>query len=721
MERPALSTGEPDLGQYQFRRLLGEGGFGQVYEAWDAKLQRSIAIKRLKPHVLSARAGNLLDEARLAASLRHPAFVKIFSIDGDADQQSIVMEFVDGNTLNRAAQQLALSEEAALDIVCQVAEAMEEAHASHLVHGDLKPSNLMLEASGKVRIMDFGLARKLDPQATETVVIGEAEGTIAYLAPELLTGGRPNAQSDVYALGVVLYELVTGERPFAHLNGLALAAAHIQSTSALWPFPPTTSPAVAALVRAMTARDLSQRLPSMQAVRDAAAAIGPDGAPPRLAPARRWQRLTPALRRRAPLLLAALALTAAFGVGLVTMATEWGAKVTPLFSESAALKKGMEALRTFDRAQSLDTAIAQFTALLDRHPDHAAAAAGLSLAYSLHYAGDTRDETWLQRADASAQLALKLNDQLALAHAAMAQVSMWKGKYDESLSAADRALRLDPNTLFALHSKATTLSLMHRDDEAERVITAAIAMYPRERLFADALGTVYFVQGAYAAAEKAYRHSIQLDPDGVNAYGNLSYALLRQNRGDEALQVLQQGLQVRPSVRLYTNLGNVLFGRGDYVGAAQAFEHAISPANGGASDYLNWANLADTLRWIPGRAEASRNAYRQAVALLKPMLQRPTVDAALMSRLGLYSARLGDRETAVDMSRRALAREPESADVRFRAAMAYEASGDRDRALAELDAARRRGYPANLISAEPDLMALRRDPRYHQPLNESVK
>jgi len=103
MERPASSIDEPDLGQYQFRRLLGEGGFGQVFEAWDSKLQRSIAIKRLKPHLLSARPGNLLDEARLAASLRHPAFVKIFSIDGDAEQQSIVMEFVDGSTLGRAA------------------------------------------------------------------------------------------------------------------------------------------------------------------------------------------------------------------------------------------------------------------------------------------------------------------------------------------------------------------------------------------------------------------------------------------------------------------------------------------------------------------------------------------------------------------------------------------------------------------------------------------
>lgn len=726
MERVESPPAEQTLGHYELRRLLGEGGFGQVYEAWDAKLQRSIAIKRLKPQVLAANPDNLLDEARHAASLRHPAFVKIFSIDGDAEQQSIIMEYVDGSTLRQAAGGRRLSEAEVLDIVRQVAEAMEEAHAAKLIHGDLKPSNLMIEASGAVRIMDFGLARKMDAQATQSAVFSEdPQGTIAYLAPELLMGRPQSERSDVYALGVVMYELLTGERPFAHLGGLALAAAHIQSSSKMWPFPPETSAAAAELVRTMTAREPEERLSSMQKVQAAVRAT--EGGPAvQLASAAASTShangaLLAALRKHSAALWVAGALALAFGVGLFTMSTEMGRKFTPFFSESAAMQAGMAALRTFDREESVQAAVQSFSAVLERHPDHAAAAAGLAMAYVLRHSGDGRDETWLQRADASAQLALRLDDQLAMGYAAQARVRKWQGKRDEALQLYERALRLDPLNVFALTDRGYLLTQMRRYDDAERAIEAAIKAYPQERMLADMLGTLRYEQGDYKAAELAFRRSIAVEPDAVIAYANLSSALIHQDRGDEALRVLQQGLQIRPSGRLYTNLGNALFNRGDYVGAAQAFEHAVSASKGNANDYLRWANLADTLRWIPGRTDASRQAYREAAELLKPQLARSPSDATLMSRMGLYSARLGEKPAAADLSRRAVLAAPDSAEVHFRAAMAFELIGDRDSALAELRIAQARGYPLNLISSEPDLIALRRDPRYHQPLPESAK
>jgi len=722
MERVEIAPGPRTLGHYELKRLLGEGGFGQVYEAWDAKLQRSIAIKRLKPQQLSARPDNLLDEARHAASLRHPAFVKIFSIDGDAEQQSIIMEYVEGSTLRQSTHGRRLPEAEVLDIAAQVAAAMEEAHAANLIHGDIKPANLMLEPSGAVRIMDFGLARKIDPEATESMVFDQdAQGTIAYLAPELLLGQRPSEQSDVYALGVVMYELLSGERPFSHLSGLALAAAHIQSSSALWVFAPETSPALAALVRAMTAREPEQRVPSMQAVRAAAEAIGRGGAASLPSAVAAPARLFARLRKRRTALLAAAALVLAFGAGLYLVPAEWSRKYAPFFSEAAAMQAGTLALRTYDREESVDVAIKSFTSVLERRPDHAAAAAGLAMAYVLRHAGDSRDATWLQRADASAQLALKLNDQLALGYAAQAWVRRWQGKREEALQLEAQALRLDPLNLFALIDRAYLLTQMRRFNEAESAIQAAIKTYPKERLLADLLGTLRYQQGDYKAAEQAFRHSIELEPDAVIAYANLSSALIHQDQGDEALRVLQQGLQIRPSGQLYTNLGNAMFNRGDYVGAALAFEHAVSASKGNANDYLRWANLADTLRWIPGRAAESRKAYQEAAALLKAQLARSSSDTTLLSRMGLYWARLGDKQAAADLSRRAVLAAPDSAEVRFRAAMAFELGGDRDTALAELRVAQERGYPSNLISSEPDLIALRRDPRYHQPLPESAK
>ena len=711
---------EQELGHYKLLRVLGEGGFGQVVEAWDTRLQRTVAIKRLKPHLLSSRPADLLDEARLAASLRHHAFVRIFAIDGDTTELSIIMEFVDGSTLRELVAQGPLPLPRVLSIVAQVADAMAEAHAARLIHGDLKPSNLMFDATGAVRILDFGLARRIDPDATEVAPVDQSPGTIAYLAPELMLGTSPGVQSDVYALGVVMYEMLTGARPFAHLSGLSLAAAHIQSSSTLWEFPPQTDPAVAALVRAMTARDPAQRLASMQAVSQAVRAL--DGAPAPSRPAVAAAGSTvPRWRRTA--LLAAGATVLAAGAALALLPAGWYQQHTPFFSEAASMQAGMNALKTSEREESVDTAIARFSAVLARRPNHAAAAAGLSIAYSMRHASDSQDDTWLQRADASAQLALKSNDQLAIAYAAQGAVRLAQSRRDEALTLIDHSLRLDPLDIFTLSLKGDALIRSGRYQEADAHLARALALHPQARKLQEVLGVLRFQQADYKGAEQAFRRCIAMEPDSVAAYASLSYALLRQNRGDEALQVLQQGLQVRPSGSLYTNLGNALFNRGDYVGAAQAFENAVSSArsNGNGNSYLRWANLADTLRWIPGREDASRDAYQQAQKLLAPLLERAPKDVTMMSRMGLYMARLGQKADALDVTSRAVLAAPDNADVRFRAALVYELAGQREQALDALAHASARGYPFNLISAEPDLIALRRDPRFHQPTKESAK
>lgn len=718
-----LQAEPQQLGHYQLVRKLGEGGYGEVYQAWDGRLERHVAIKRLKSQTQSARPGHLLDEARLAASLRHPAFVRIFSIDGEAGFDSIVMEYVEGSTLRQLAQGQPMPEARVLDLVRQVAAAMEEAHGAKLVHGDIKPSNLMLDVSGALRILDFGLASRIDPDATESTAFDQTEGTVAYLAPELLLGSRQHAQSDIYALGVVMYELLTGARPFAHLSGLALAAAHIQSSSDLWVFPPEVSASSAALVRAMTARDLARRLASMRDVGEAIEArAGHDASPAVPHPAFRLRKLVPAPGRLRKALIGAFALVLITGVAVQAgVSSTWLQRHAPFFSESAAMQAGLLALKAYDRDESLDAAIENFNNILARRPGHAAAAAGLSIAYSMRHAGDKRDDTWLQRADASAQLAMKLDNQLAMAYTALANVRLAQGKENEALPLSERALSLNPLDVFAVNCKASALIYLNRFDEAGAVLDAAIKRHRDERQLEDTLGLLRFKQGDYAAAERAYRRSIAIEPDAALVYANLSTALLRQDRGEEALQVLQQGLQVRPDGILYSSLGNTLFNRGDYVGAAQAFESAVSSSKGNSNTYLRWANLADTLRWIPGREEASRQAYQQAVSLMKPLLARTPTDVTMTSRLGLYSARLGEHMAAADLTLRAVQAAPGNRDVRFRAAMVHELSGRRENALAELKIAQASGYPPHLISAEPDLIALRRDPRFYQPAMESAK
>ncbi len=267
-------------GHYAVRACLGEGGFGRVYEAWDSKLCRSVAIKCIKHAEAGRAAADLMREARLGASLRHAAFVKVHAIEDDGDTQSIVMELVPGKTLKQTLSGGPVAQGDALEWTRQVAEAMRDAHDCGMVHGDLKPSNLMLEPGGTIRVLDFGLARHLDVMATTSLAPSELQGTLAYMAPERMLGAPLSPQVDVYALGLILYEMICGARPFATLDGLALAAAQVQTSSDGWSYPAHAGAPLIALIRAMTARQPQLRLASMAEVLTGLAQLSAPPAPP---------------------------------------------------------------------------------------------------------------------------------------------------------------------------------------------------------------------------------------------------------------------------------------------------------------------------------------------------------------------------------------------------------------------------------------------------------
>jgi tetratricopeptide (TPR) repeat protein len=727
---PTLPGTEIDFKHYRLRATLGEGGFGQVFEAWDSKLCRDVAVKRLK-QVPQGGSASLIKEARMAASVQHAAFVQIYAIEDDDDSQSIVMELVRGLTLKKILANGPLEIAAALDIVRQVAQAMAKAHSIGLVHGDLKPSNIMRDDAGLIRILDFGLATHADVAATTTMSVIDPQGTIAYMAPERLNGGVNTPRTDVYALGVILFELLTGARPFAALQGLPLAAKLVQSTSAQWDYPANMSLFLRGLVEAMTAREPTSRLEDMGAV--LAALDAPSGTVPSRShftaleqelitasgqKAANLQVGTPSrtrISRKTALLAVPVVIVLLFGAWQWRQDGFTFPAVLTGYSASREMSAGLEALRLYDRPGMLDQAQLHFERILKADPGNAAAVAGVSMMYTRRHQSDAQDEVLLLKALAGAQQALKLNDQLALAHAALGIALERDGKSDAALVSLSRARNLEPNNIFALLGIARAHLRQRRYDEARQVANQGLIVHPRERSFADLIGQSYFEQGDYAAAEKSFRHSLTLQPDAVYAYASLSAALQRQNRYDEALQILQQGLQVRPNAWLYGNLGNALFARGDYLGAAAAFENAVSPVKGNPGNYLAWANLADTLLWIPGRAGDAKKAYEKARQLLAPRLDRAPNEVLLVSRMGLYQARGGDVAATKALMERAIALAPKSLDVHFRAGLAFELTGNRARAIEEIVKARTLGYPVKSIDAEPDLIALRRDPAYSQP------
>jgi len=222
----ALSPGTR-LGVYEVTAQIGEGGMGQVYRATDRKLKRQVAIKVLPP-ALAADADRLARfqrEAEVLASLNHPNIAAVYGLEDADGVKALVMELVEGEDLHQRIARGAIPLDDALPIAKQIAEALEAAHDHGIIHRDLKPANIKLRPDGAVKVLDFGLAKALNPSPTTTDVsqlptitspamtrIGVIMGTAAYMSPEQARGKAVDKRADIWAFGCVLFEMLTGKR-----------------------------------------------------------------------------------------------------------------------------------------------------------------------------------------------------------------------------------------------------------------------------------------------------------------------------------------------------------------------------------------------------------------------------------------------------------------------------------------------------------------------------
>lgn len=201
-------------GRYRLDRLIGRGGMADVYEGQDIRLGRRVAVKLIPPAPAgdAALAERFLSEARAVASLVHPHIVTVYDVGEDNGQRFIVMEYVEGTSLQQHLDRegpLAVAEAANIGI--QVADALAYAHEHGIIHADINPRNIMVRPDGQVKLVDFGIARAAVANSARTTVL---LGTPQYLAPEQVEGQVPDQQTDIYAVGLVLYAMLTGRLPF---------------------------------------------------------------------------------------------------------------------------------------------------------------------------------------------------------------------------------------------------------------------------------------------------------------------------------------------------------------------------------------------------------------------------------------------------------------------------------------------------------------------------
>ncbi|MCB5163393.1 protein kinase [Streptomyces bambusae] len=274
-------------GRYQLRDLLGEGGMASVYLAYDASLDRQVAIKTM--HTELGREQSFRErfrrEAQAVAKLSHTNIVSVFDTGedivsmGGTDGESlpmpyIVMEYVEGRPLGSVlqadiAQHGAMPADRALKVTADVLAALEASHEMGLVHRDIKPGNVMITKRGVVKVMDFGIARAMQSGVTSMTQTGMVVGTPQYLSPEQALGRGVDARSDLYSVGIMLFQLLTGRLPFEADSPLAIAYAHVQEE----PVAPSSvnrslTPAIDALVARALKKNPNERFPTAAAMRD---------------------------------------------------------------------------------------------------------------------------------------------------------------------------------------------------------------------------------------------------------------------------------------------------------------------------------------------------------------------------------------------------------------------------------------------------------------------
>ncbi len=263
------------LGTYEITGKLGEGGMGEVYRATDPRLKREVAIKVL-PEAFAADADRLARferEARVLAQLQHPNIASIYGLEELSGVRALVMELAPGEDLAERLERGSLPLDETLAVARQIAEALEAAHEKGIVHRDLKPANVKLTPEGKVKVLDFGLARAMDTVGASAAQVqnsptltahatqaGMLLGTAAYMAPEQARGKPVDRRADIWAFGVVLFEMLTGRRLFDGETVSDVLAAVLTREVDFGLLPPSTPPAVAKLLRRCLTRDPRERL-----------------------------------------------------------------------------------------------------------------------------------------------------------------------------------------------------------------------------------------------------------------------------------------------------------------------------------------------------------------------------------------------------------------------------------------------------------------------------
>ena len=722
---------------------------GVVYRAHDLSLDRDVAIKVLPADLPRSERARLRfrREATAASALNHPNIVTIYEISHEGPTDFIVMEYVRGATLAAIEKSRSLSLEEVLQYSMQIGDALSKAHAAGVIHRDLKPGNIMVTEDGLVKILDFGLAKLVhepddseiaDAQKTKEFTLtqpGMVTGTMYYMSPEQARGDAVDARSDIFSLGTVIFEMLTGKLPFTGTNSMqVLHSLHFSPPRDLSEIRAEVPPDLVGLIGRMLEKEPEKRVQTMAAVLGQLRCI----AKVSMEGSRNWDKSLlssasfPAAKKNTdakPWLVLVFGLliliaTIAYGLyrwtGKQSTTVQQAAPISDIPADASAYalyQRARQDLDGYGRIGRVDHAIQLLERAIQKDPQSAASFAALAEAYYYRNRLGNPDPQWVKLTTDYASKAGALDEELGAAHIAQGIAKMLGGDTAGAENEFQHAAELDPKSDAPHLWLASLYARLGKTAQANEELKRGVQLNPSDmRLYLQSGGNDYN-QGKLQDAILSFEKVRKEEPDNLVALQDLGAAYHDVGRDDDAAAAFQQALAIKPTADVYNNLATLRFFQGHYQEAVSAFEKTVQL---GANHFDNWGNLGDAYRWTPGGTANAKQAYEQAIRLVKEEIASHPDQMDLKADLAMYLAKSGDKPAALAALQTFDQSQTKDPNVLYDIAQVYEICGKRDSALHALADAVGNGHSLEDIKNEPEFISLRTDPRYHLEVLSAV-
>ena len=680
--------------RYELQEEVGAGGMGTVYRALDRALNRTVAVKVLRPELVPDLRNllRLKRELVLASRVSDEHVVRVHDIGEVGGNALIAMDWVDGESLSQLLGRVhTLPPSQVHSFAGQICRALGAIHAANIIHRDLKPGNLLVRKDGAILVGDFGLARSVLPQDSGLSRPGESSGTPRYMAPEQLAGLPADARSDLYSLGMVLLEMLTGTTELATLAPLRLRLLSASDDKYVRSAELRQLAAVEVAIRHCLRLDRTERSPNVDAVLDdlKSASCETVALAPHKPSGRNWALL--GTRRMKIALIAAILFLALPGY---------------LASRRYVAARTAETERLYAMAMNL---------LSDQSGEP-----------ELRSAADILDRVVASNPKRTIAVRARLETVLRLFE--RTHEPQWLAKARDALKSDTAACLSDQERILFRARVDFNAGLL---PDVVRALQAHSALLESSKDANLLLGRALAGSGELERAVTYYLAAIHLNPEAWRAHNDLGSALLRLGRLKESTQEFVRVTELKPDVPTgYSNLGSALLDAGDLAGARRNFEIALQRAASPSAYYslgvaayysreyatsipffesairmrpnseVYVAALADALRHLH-RPQRARDTYSRALTLVEQLARTRPLSVEEQCRRAIFLAKLGNRSAAAS-ALEAIAPGRKNQDFDYACAVVALLEGRIAAANRHLEDAVRAGYPSRLIEMDPD-------------------